>query len=100
MWVAHPSLKEWQRQSCDTVAVNAPIAKPGIDSAYPPPPANPLPLLPSPLLQAPVKNEVNEPKNIGVACQWVADLKNVPVEVVVEATTANARVLFHRAFSR
>ena len=41
----------------------------------------------------------NEPRNLRVACQAVADLKGVPFEEVAERTTANARQLFPVAFA-
>ncbi len=40
----------------------------------------------------------NEPRNIRIACQALADLKGVTFEEVAERTTANARQLFPRAF--
>ena len=51
------------------------------------------------ILQAPVKNTKNEPKNITIACDWIATLKNVPVEEVRRVVGANAQRLFPRAFS-
>lgn len=41
----------------------------------------------------------NEPMNVTIACQTVADLKGVPLEEVARITTANARRLFPRAFA-
>lgn len=41
----------------------------------------------------------NEPMNVMVACQAVADLKGVPPEDVARITTENARRLFPRAFA-
>jgi TatD DNase family protein len=41
----------------------------------------------------------NEPMNVRIACQAVADLKGVPAEDVVRITTENARRLFPRAFA-
>ncbi len=41
----------------------------------------------------------NEPKNVRIACEVVAELKGVSVEEVAAATMANARRLFPRAFS-
>lgn len=49
-------------------------------------------------MQAPVKNTKNEPKNITIACDWIATLKNVPVAEVRRVVGANARRLFPRAF--
>lgn len=40
------------------------------------------------------------PKNIAIARDWIANLKGVPVDDVIEATDANARRLFPRAFAR
>jgi len=40
----------------------------------------------------------NEPMNVMIACQAVADLKGVPPEDVARITTENARRLFPRAF--
>ncbi len=40
----------------------------------------------------------NEPRNLRIACEAVADLKGVPFEEVAERTTANARQLFPLAF--
>lgn len=48
--------------------------------------------------QAPVKGEVNVPKNISVSADWISRLKHVPIETVIEATTSNACRLFPRAF--
>ncbi|CAM9520102.1 unnamed protein product [Discosporangium mesarthrocarpum] len=47
---------------------------------------------------APEKNTRNEPRSLAISCQWVADLKGVPLEVVQEVTTQNARALFPAAF--
>lgn len=41
----------------------------------------------------------NEPRNLRIACQAVADLKGVSFEEVAERTTANARQLFPLAFA-
>ncbi len=41
----------------------------------------------------------NEPKNVRVACQAIADLKGVAPDEVAHRTTANARRLFPRAFA-
>ncbi len=41
----------------------------------------------------------NEPRNLRIACQAVADLKGVSFEEVAERTTANAHQLFHVAFA-
>jgi TatD DNase family protein len=41
----------------------------------------------------------NEPANLAIACQAVADLKGVSVETVARVTTDNARRLFPRAFA-
>ncbi|HEU5394532.1 MAG TPA: TatD family hydrolase [Candidatus Methylomirabilis sp.] len=41
----------------------------------------------------------NEPRNLSVACQAVADLKGVSFEEVVERSTGNALALFPGAFS-
>lgn len=41
----------------------------------------------------------NEPRNLPVACQAVAELKGVPFAEVAERSTANARRLFSRAFA-
>ena len=41
----------------------------------------------------------NEPMNVTIACQAVADLKGVPPEEVARFTTENARRLFPRAFA-
>lgn len=41
----------------------------------------------------------NEPANLRMACQAVADLKGTSFEEVAERTTANARRLFSRAFA-
>lgn len=41
----------------------------------------------------------NEPMNVTVACQAVANLKGVPAEDVAQITTENARRLFPRAFA-
>jgi len=41
----------------------------------------------------------NEPMNVMIACQAVADLKGVPPEDVARITTENARRLFPRAFA-
>jgi TatD DNase family protein len=41
----------------------------------------------------------NEPVNVMIACQAVADLKGVPPEQVARITTENARRLFPRAFA-
>ena len=41
----------------------------------------------------------NEPRNLRIACQAVADLKGVPFEEVAERTTANALQLFPVAFA-
>eukprot|EP00904_Undaria_pinnatifida_P011462 jgi/Undpi1/7446/HiC_scaffold_22.g09919.m1 len=49
---------------------------------------------------APVKNELNKPENVRVACEWIASLKGVSVADVVETTNANARRIFPRAFPR
>lgn len=49
--------------------------------------------------KAPVKNDKNEPKNITIACDWIATLKNVPVAEVRRVVGANAQALFPRAFS-
>lgn len=49
-------------------------------------------------MQAPVKNTNNEPKNITIACDWIATLKNVPVAEVRRVVGANAQRLFPRAF--
>lgn len=40
----------------------------------------------------------NEPRNLAVACQAIADLKGVSSEEVAERTSGNARALFPRAF--
>jgi TatD DNase family protein len=40
----------------------------------------------------------NEPQNVRIACQGVADLKRLSPEEVARATTENARRLFPRAF--
>lgn len=53
----------------------------------------------APPCQAPVKNAVNEPKNVAVSAEWIAQLKNVSIQAVVQATSANARRLFPNAFS-
>lgn len=41
----------------------------------------------------------NEPMNVTIACQAVADLKGVPLADVARITTENARRLFPRAFA-
>jgi TatD DNase family protein len=41
----------------------------------------------------------NEPRNLRIACQAVADLKGVSFAEVADRTTANARALFPRAFA-
>jgi TatD DNase family protein len=41
----------------------------------------------------------NEPKNVVVACQAIADLKGVHPETVARITTENARRIFPRAFT-
>lgn len=41
----------------------------------------------------------NEPQNLRIACQAVADLKGVSIAEAAERTTANARALFPRAFA-
>lgn len=41
----------------------------------------------------------NEPMNVMIACQAVADLKGIPVEDVARITTENSRRLFPRAFA-
>lgn len=41
----------------------------------------------------------NEPKNVTVACQFVAGLKGVTPETIARITTENARRLFPRAFA-
>jgi len=41
----------------------------------------------------------NEPKNVTIACQAIAELKGLPVEEVAAVTTENARRLFPKAFS-
>ncbi len=41
----------------------------------------------------------NEPMNVTIACQAVADLKGIPPEDVARITTENARCLFPRAFA-
>ena len=41
----------------------------------------------------------NEPMNVMIACQAIADLKGVPPEEVARITTENARRLFPRAFA-
>lgn len=41
----------------------------------------------------------NEPKNVTVACQAIADLKGVAPDEVARLTTSNARRLFPRAFA-
>ena len=41
----------------------------------------------------------NEPANLRIACQAIADLKGVPFAEVAVRTTANARALFPRAFA-
>ena len=46
----------------------------------------------------PDRTQRNEPKNVALACRAIADLKRLPVEEVARATTANARILFPRAF--
>jgi TatD DNase family protein len=46
----------------------------------------------------PDKEQRNEPCNVWLACAQIASLKGLPVEVVAEATTANAQALFPRAF--
>ena len=53
-----------------------------------------------PKWQAPVKNELNKPESIRVACEWIANLKGISVAAVIEATNANARRIFPRAFPR
>lgn len=52
----------------------------------------------SPVL-APDPAARNEPQNLRIACQAVADLKGVSFAEVAEQTTANARALFPRAFA-
>eukprot|EP00752_Nemacystus_decipiens_P002492 g2343.t1 len=47
---------------------------------------------------APIKNTKNEPKNITIACDWIATLKDVPAAEVRRVVDANARRLFPRAF--
>ena len=51
----------------------------------------------SPVL-GPDKDVRNEPCNVWLSCQHVAALKNVPIDEVAHATTANAKRLFPRAF--
>lgn len=60
----------------------------------------PLALLDHLKWQAPVKNKLNKPENVRVACEWIASLKGVSVADVVETTNANARRIFPRAFPR
>lgn len=52
----------------------------------------------SPVL-APEPGARNEPRNLRIACQAVADLKGVSFAEAAERTTANARALFPRAFA-
>ena len=47
-----------------------------------------------------MKNELNKPENIRVACEWIANLKGVSVAAVVETTNANALRIFPGAFPR
>ncbi|XP_042189396.1 tatD DNase domain containing 3-like isoform X2 [Callorhinchus milii] len=42
----------------------------------------------------PVKQVRNEPKNVLVSCQYIAQVKGIPVEKVMEVTTQNAFRLF------
>ncbi len=51
----------------------------------------------SPVLGA-EPNVRNEPMNVMIACQAIADLKALPPEEVARVTTENARRLFPRAF--
>ena len=52
----------------------------------------------SPVL-GPDPTQRNEPKNAAVACRAVAELKGLAAEEVAQATTANARALFPKAFA-
>jgi TatD DNase family protein len=47
----------------------------------------------SPVL-GPTGKERNEPKNVWVSAEIIAELKRVPVKEVAEITTANATKLF------
>ncbi|ETN68560.1 hydrolase, TatD family [Necator americanus] len=46
----------------------------------------------SPVL-GPVRGERNEPANLKLSADFIAEVKNLPVEEVISATTANARKL-------
>ena len=51
----------------------------------------------SPVL-GPDAAERNEPANVRMSCQVIAELQGVPMEAVAQATTATARRLFARGF--
>ena len=48
----------------------------------------------------PEKGQRNEPANVRIACEAVADLKGIAFEEAAEATTENAKRLFPKAFER
>ena len=49
-------------------------------------------------LEMKLKTARNEPKNAILSCEKIAELKQIPMEVVGEQTTNNARILFPRIF--